>query len=529
MKSSTRALSLVAPVLGGLMLCSFASEASAAAFIVTSNADENDDDLTDDLCITASGTCTLRAAIEQANAIDTEAHTIDIPGVVGTIVITQTGVPNNDAAWGDLDIDGDITIVGDGNIIDGNGTDRIFHVLIGASLTASELTLQNGWGDTSGGAIYNQADLTLIDSTLIFNTSTGEGGGIESIAGSSTVLEGCRITENSSTRGGGVYSAGDLEIVDSTIDLNVATYGAGLYLTHTGAPAASITGSFIGTNDATSQGGGIWTSRPVDILGTRIEANSADDFGGGIYAYFGDAVVDVFKSDLVGNAADNGGGLYNNRGDTALRRVNVVFNTATTAGGGIYNQGPLIMRRSAVFNNDAAAGAGLYNYFFDADLTALNTTFSGNDATGTGGGLWLGSNSTARFNNVTVTNNTGLGGGLQAWAGASAEFINTLVAGNVDGGGLPSDCSGPIVSNGHNLIEDTAACTITGPATNDIYATAPDLGPLSMNGGRSPTHELLPTSAALEAGDAATCRGVDQRGEPRPGGAVCDIGSFERQ
>ncbi len=61
-----------------------AMSASAATFVVNSVGDESDADLMDGICLTALGTCTLRAAIEQANAsagADTIAFNIPGSGV----------------------------------------------------------------------------------------------------------------------------------------------------------------------------------------------------------------------------------------------------------------------------------------------------------------------------------------------------------------------------------------------------------------------------------------------------------------
>jgi hypothetical protein len=44
------------------------------------------------------------------------------------------------------------------------------------------------------------------------------------------------------------------------------------------------------------------------------------------------------------------------------------------------------------------------------------------------------------------------------------------------------------------------------------------------------THALLPGSVAIDVIPADTCDvDEDQRGEPRPGGAMCDVGAFEVQ
>src|SRR5690242_5131537 len=53
--------------------------AHAASFVVDSFLDDPDADPADGVCATALAECTLRAAIEQANAIAGEAHTITLP------------------------------------------------------------------------------------------------------------------------------------------------------------------------------------------------------------------------------------------------------------------------------------------------------------------------------------------------------------------------------------------------------------------------------------------------------------------
>ncbi len=61
-----------------------AAAVSAATFVVNSTGDEPDADVSDGLCATALGACTLRAAIEQANALpgaDTIAFNMPGPGV----------------------------------------------------------------------------------------------------------------------------------------------------------------------------------------------------------------------------------------------------------------------------------------------------------------------------------------------------------------------------------------------------------------------------------------------------------------
>jgi hypothetical protein len=90
-----------------------------------------------------------------------------------------------------------------------------------------------------------------------------------------------------------------------------------------------------------------------------------------------------------------------------------------------------------------------------------------------------------------------------------------------------------VSSGGHNLLGRTASCNgFTGPG--DLLKADPLLGPLQDNGGPTFTMALMGGSPAIDAGDDAVCAappvlGVDQRGQPRPGGPHCDIGAFEVQ
>jgi len=79
--------------------------AEAVTFTVNSTDDGLDADLGDGVCATDGGVCTLRAAIQEANALDG-------PDVVklktGLYMLTIAGASENDCSNGDLDIKGAI-------------------------------------------------------------------------------------------------------------------------------------------------------------------------------------------------------------------------------------------------------------------------------------------------------------------------------------------------------------------------------------------------------------------------------------
>src|SRR5438128_549402 len=77
--------------------------ARAALFIVNSTTDAVDVQPGNGSCATSTGKCTLRAAIQEANALP-GADTIIVPA--GTYALTIAGSGENSAATGDLDIFG---------------------------------------------------------------------------------------------------------------------------------------------------------------------------------------------------------------------------------------------------------------------------------------------------------------------------------------------------------------------------------------------------------------------------------------
>jgi fibronectin-binding autotransporter adhesin len=100
----------------------------------------------------ASGHISLRSAIQAADA-SPNADTIMVPQ--GTITLTIAGPGEDNAATGDLDIRGKLTIKGKGagvTIVDGNNLDRVFQVLNG-TVAISGLTIQHGLASDGGGLL----------------------------------------------------------------------------------------------------------------------------------------------------------------------------------------------------------------------------------------------------------------------------------------------------------------------------------------------------------------------------------------
>ncbi len=166
-------------VLGLAMLAAPAANA-AVNFAVDTVADLVDDDTSDGVCHTSANSCSLRAAIMQANKLSGPvATTILLPAGIYTLVRPATVTDGDDD--GDLNLTTPVSgapviaITGAGDtttIIDANQIDRVLSVATGRTATISGVTLRNGAVPrTSGGGIYNQGTLTLSHSTLSGNAA----------------------------------------------------------------------------------------------------------------------------------------------------------------------------------------------------------------------------------------------------------------------------------------------------------------------------------------------------------------------
>jgi len=238
----------------------------------------------------------LRAAIDLANA-NPGADVIAVPP--GHYTLTVAGQDEGANATGDLDITGDLTIIGtDGaaaTTIDAAGLDRVFDVQ-GGVVILEGLTITGGSvpGLSVGGGIrQGMATLHVVDSVITANSSHNGGGiaaeggttsvrGTEIVGntansqpgngsvgggiskttpGSTLTVIGSLIASNQSILGnaGAIYSNGNSTIMNTTISGN-SQYSSAVVLEAGGATFSTMTLSFVtvadNTNTPSGAGGG---------------------------------------------------------------------------------------------------------------------------------------------------------------------------------------------------------------------------------------------------------------------------------
>jgi hypothetical protein len=481
----------------------------------------------------------------------------------GTYNLTISGASEDADVTGDLDITASVVISATGASVPtirggGGWSDRIlqFHsgtsqmkrvnvgfgdvgnnasgggvrIEPGATLTRNNRTVGNNTADGSGGGILNRGTLTLNSSTVSDNeadSAAGGGGGIYNSPNATLTLNDTTVNDNTTSHsgafpsGGGIYADEDstLTLHNSTITHNTAGgYGGGI-LADTG--HVSLYRSLVKLNHAGLSDGGLVISGPAP-LGTQVT---------------------IRESIIRNNTADwNSGGLTIGGSE----EINALIVDSTISG-------------NAANDEDDGNGGGLTVVGSQAIVSVVNTTISGNQAAGRGGGVWAFAGVTLNLYNVTIASNIsdsdndgqGTAGGLYVDTGGTdptVNLYNSLLASNVSNADAAEDCNGT-VQGAYFFITNTTGCAASGVGgianlSALINALGDNGGPVAGAGAGETlkTHSLQTGSLARDNGNPAGCLDqddttlvFDQRGpifyrsldgDVVPG-ARCDIGAFE--
>jgi hypothetical protein len=347
---------------------------SVAPFTVNSTLDQIDDNTSNVACHTTDNTCTLRAAVMQANQVPVPGVTINLPS--GTYTLTLLALAGDPDANGDLNLttpnSGNpvISIVGAGadkTFIDGNQIDRVFRIDSGRTVSITGVTIRNGYSPASdGGGIWNNGRLTVSNSTISGNHAV-RGGGI--FDEQSLIVLNSTISQNTSDHaGGGILSEGDLNVRNSTIGANSAGgFGGGIY---TGITLTLATSTIYGNH--AGDGGGIFNDGYLTAVNTTIGQNNADTNGGGLNnRALTNGLAALYNTTIIDNDADHdrdenggiGGGVYN---DGAARFI--VVNTLIAGN----------TQLNAPFPDDCSGTLEAYGWNLLGDATGCNIPNAGN-------------------------------------------------------------------------------------------------------------------------------------------------------
>jgi predicted outer membrane repeat protein len=211
-------------------------------------------------------------------------------------------------------------------------------------------------------------------------------------------------------------------------------------------------GSASGPDDPSKYGGGFYNFQSSPTINNVIFlANSAGDFGGGLYNY-DHSMIRLNNVTFEKNRAwGRGGGIYSFNSGVILNHGSILNNESSYSGGGIYDYTNSLEFKSEINDtvfrgNKGSMGGGLYS---GGPIVVNNSSFSENFAGQAGGGIYEGG--LGWYNGITLTDNVaGNGGGLFVEYNTPI-FENIFVFGNTasnEGGGIGSHQSNPTFING---------------------------------------------------------------------------------
>lgn len=346
----------------------------------------------------------------------------------------------------------------------------------GGSIAVSftSLTISNALFETnkvvtiSGGAIAVESSSSFsITDSLFYNNTVGDeaasqGSSLFFSGGSTGMIDDCVILSNrksamaqyggliyakdpgtrlnisrtemsygQASNGGGIYSLhATIVLVDSALSNCLGfNFGGGIFADSS---VVIINNSTISNNFAVFDGGAIimQDDSQLTIDGCLFDLNSAEDRGGAIALSAGTGVNSTIANSQFTRNTNQGLGsalFVGRKGFINMVNCSLSENgNSNTEGGTLYVVDGTVNMENSKFAFNVAQSGGAIELSRSANLTAFNSQFLNNSATGLGGAIYTSVKSSATVSSSAFSGNTALEGGAIYAIGASRVILNDV-------------------------------------------------------------------------------------------------------
>lgn len=504
------------------------AQAGPPTFVVNNTGDAGDANIGDGVCLTAGGVCTLRAAMEEANAQDGGGieiefniagpgpHTISpatpLPAITNSMLIDGTSEPDFvDAPV--VEISGDSTtgngfniIVGNtsisGLVINGFSGHGIFMTEVGFNTINSNFIGTNAAGTAgdgnSGDGIQIQGSPNNFILNNVISDNLGAGISVNGASSNSNVIRGNLI---GTTRNGmaPLGNTGDGIFINDAPSTNIGEVGLGNIISANNIgieiQGANATGTFVVSNLI-----------GTDITGALDLGNTS--FGVAITGSSGNQIGGVFTGDLRAgdgvtiNGISDGGNIIAFNGDDGIAVLsgtgNLISNNSIFSNDGLgIDLGP-----TGVTPNDSGdfdTGANNLQNF-----PVLTSATSDENGTTIDGSLSSGANNSfiIEFFSNDACDPSGFGEGK--------DFLGALAVNSSTTGGATFSVTLPTRVPGNQVV--TATATAVGDHTSEFSNCVTVVGPVSIADvavSKSGDPEAVPSGSNLTYSITVTNNGPD--------------------
>jgi CSLREA domain-containing protein len=281
------------PLLALLISLMLVPAASATTYTVNSQADVGDDSPGDNVChaiLGLPGVCTLRAAVQEANA-HAGADMISL-GAGQVHTLTRVGFDAN-ATSGDLDVTDNLTIIffasGERPRVDVNGLERAFEVHDDANLTLFGFDITGGDatapGEQAGGGVAVNFDAGIVQMSFMrFYGNRANFGGAVYNDGPTTSISASEFFDNEAENdfpdsiGSAIHNRGTITIEQSSVFANSGVGASGAITVSNRPPNVGVPNMTVSnTTIAENVGIGLWSEDEsnLTVRNSTIVGNSS--------------------------------------------------------------------------------------------------------------------------------------------------------------------------------------------------------------------------------------------------------------